>query len=80
MPVIESMLNATPLSLFKAALTKYQRIRQLERIEAAADDPAKDAICAQPLNHDDNCNVEDIGRAVKDLVQALLPRRVLHPP
>ena len=77
MPVIESMLNATPLSLFKAALTKYQRIRQLERIEAAADDPARDAIRAQPLNHDDNCNVEDIGRAVKDLVQALLPRRVL---
>ena len=76
-PVIESMLNATPLSLFKAALTKYQRVRQLDRIEAEADDDAKDAIRAQPIDHADNCNVVDVDKAVKDVVQALLPRRVL---
>ena len=76
-PIVETMLKGTPLTLFEVGVNQAKRAHFDERIEAAADDAARNAIIAETMEHANNLTTEQVQDGIKAVLTSLMPRRVL---
>ena len=74
-PIVESLIRGTPLSLFREGVQQAKATRLAERVDAA-DDADKAAIATAGPDHANNLNWEQVLDGMKHVVTQLLPRRV----
>jgi hypothetical protein len=76
-PVIGTLLAQTPMALFNSGIEASKTKRWHLRIQEADDDDAAEEINNQGKDHADNAHFEHIENGLKNVVQQLLPQRVL---
>ena len=82
-PIVETMLSGTPLTLFKDMLVTCMEERMQERIDALNDDDAdarnaeEVAIQGRGANHPDNQQYGHVDKAIRHMLTELFPRRAL---
>ena len=74
-PIVESLIRGTPLSLFREGVQEAKAKRLAERVDAA-DDADKAGIATAGPDHANNLNWEQVLDGMKHVVTQLLPRRV----
>ena len=74
-PIVESLIRGTPLSLFREGVQEAKAKRLAERVNAA-DDADKAGVATAGPDHANNLNWEQVLDGMKHMVTQLLPRRV----
>ena len=72
-----TMMKGTPHSVFKTQLRNQREMRMKIRIQNEADDQQKQAIKNQGIDHADNQEFPDVDTSLRQVLTALLPRKVL---
>ena len=77
LPIVETLMNGTPLTLFRGGVEMAKQKYMDERRVAAANDAARQQIENNGFDHADNKTFDQIKEGLKAVIASLLPRRVL---